>query len=375
MRRHLLATLVVLALIAAACSGGDDADSTTTSAETSSTAPSTTAAATTTQPSTTATSRPTTTTTRATTTTEGGPASPLNGIPDAEDEDLLDRRVMAVKIDNHPQARPQSGLLEADAVVEILVEGGFTRFLALFHDNDSTYLGPVRSARPTDAGILRPLGATFAFSGAQNWVINYLLAREIPVMGEGVEGMFRIGGRVAPHNLYADTNGLRNAADGRGYDDEFGNPLYEVAPWDELPSATADSITFSWDPYNTVTWEYDAADGLYYRSIDGREHTWISGQDGVEEQVAVPVLVVLVGRRYTASPPGNAPGSALPATETIGSGELLVFTEGTVLEGTWEREGIASTFLLRDAAGNPVSVPPGQPWISVFPDNRTIDWS
>jgi hypothetical protein len=373
MRRHPLAALVAVALIAAACSGGDEAGDSTSSSST--TAPSTTAA-----PDTTATTRATTTTSRPTTTTtaadvvEGGPASPLNGIPDATEE-LLDRRVMAVKVDNHPEARPQSGLLEADAIVEILVEGGFTRFLALFHDNDSEYLGPVRSARPTDAGILRPLGATFAFSGAQNWVINYLLAREIPVMGEGVEGYFRIGGRVAPHNLYADTSGLRNAAGGRGYDDEFGKPLYEVAPWDELPSATADTITFSWDPYNTVTWEYDDEDGLYSRFIDGREHTWISGQDGDEEQVAVPVLVVLVGRRYTASPPGNAPGSALPATETIGSGTLYVFFEGSVLEGTWEREGIASSFSLRDAAGNPVSVPPGLPWISVFPDNRTIDWS
>jgi hypothetical protein len=372
MRRHLLTTLVAVALVAAACSGGDDAESTTTSVPTS-TAPSTTAAPTTTQPPGTTTSRPTTTTT-AVDDFDTGPASPLNGIPDATEE-LLDRRVMAVKVDNHPESRPQSGLLEADAVVEILVEGGFTRFLALFHDNDSEYLGPVRSARPTDAGILRPLGATFAFSGAQNWVVNYLVAREIPVMGEGIEGLFRIGGRVAPHNLYADTSGLRNAADGRGYDDEFGVPLYDVAPWDPLPAGTADTITFSWDPYNTVTWEYSDEDDLYYRSIDGREHTWISGQDGVEEQIAVPVLVVLVGRRYTASPPGNAPGSALPATETIGGGDLYVFFEGSVLEGTWEREGIASTFLLRDADGNPVSVPPGLPWISVFPDNRTIDWS
>jgi hypothetical protein len=375
MRKHLLATLVAVELIAAACSGGDDAgDSTSSTTALTSTTAAPTTTATTRATTTTATTRPTTTTT-ATDEWDLGPASPLNGVPDAEDEDLIDRRVMAVKIDNHPQARPQSGLLEADAVVEILVEGGFTRFMALFHDNDSTYLGPVRSARPTDAGILRPLKATFTFSGAQNWVVNYLLAREIPVMGEGVEGLFRIGGRVAPHNLYADTNGLRNAADGRGYADEFGVPLYEVAPWDALPAATADTITFSWDPYNTVTWEYDDEDGLYYRFADGREQTWISGQDGVEEQIAVPVLVVLVGRRYTASPPGNAPGSSLPATETIGSGDLLVFFEGSVLEGTWEREGIASTFQLQDADGNPVSVPPGQPWISVFPDNRTIDWS
>ena len=66
------------------------------------------------------------------------------------------RRVIAFKVDNNLNARPQSGLQEADTVMEILVEGGMTRFLAFYMDKTSSYVGPIRSARPTDPNLVRP---------------------------------------------------------------------------------------------------------------------------------------------------------------------------------------------------------------------------
>src|SRR5680860_1000202 len=150
--------LVAVALLAAACSSGAD-DTTTTAAATSSTSEATT----TTAPTTTT---PTSTTT--TTTLAPGIGPTINGL-NAE-RDLYERRVVAVKIDNHPAARPQSGLQEADAVYEVLVEGGLTRFIAMFHQSDSEYVGPNRSGRPTDSGLMAPLGGPFQISGAQSWV-------------------------------------------------------------------------------------------------------------------------------------------------------------------------------------------------------------
>ena len=76
------------------------------------------------------------------------------------------RRVLAFKIDNNLNARPQSGIQEADSIFEILVEGGMTRFLAFFYDKTSDYLGPVRSARPTDPTLVRPYGGVLIVSGA-----------------------------------------------------------------------------------------------------------------------------------------------------------------------------------------------------------------
>ena len=114
------------------------------------------------------------------------------------------KRVIAFKIDNNINARPQSGLQEADAVHEILVEGGMTRFLAYFYDNTSKYLGPIRSARPTDPTMVRPYGGTLVVSGATAGLIPSIRELGVPVLEEQSNPvMFRISSRNAPHNLYA----------------------------------------------------------------------------------------------------------------------------------------------------------------------------
>ncbi|MCP3976979.1 MAG: DUF3048 domain-containing protein, partial [bacterium] len=141
---RLVALLMSFALLAAACSG-DGADPITTTTAITTLPPVSTTGATTVASSTTTTSTSTTTTT-----TTLGPQnpSPLNGL-NVEDPELLERRAIAVKVDNHWNARPQSGIQEADMVYELLVEGGLTRFIAVFHHSDSGYVGPIRSLRPT----------------------------------------------------------------------------------------------------------------------------------------------------------------------------------------------------------------------------------
>src|SRR5687768_10647918 len=82
---------------------------------------------------------------------------PLTGVEAADGVDI-DRPALAVKIDNAPPARPQAGLDAADIVYEELGEGGLTRFLTIFHCNDSGEVGPVRSARNVDPDILQEFG-------------------------------------------------------------------------------------------------------------------------------------------------------------------------------------------------------------------------
>jgi hypothetical protein len=358
---RILGLFAALALLAAACGGGSGAETTTT----------TTAAATT---SSSTTSSSSSTTTEAATTTRGtvpdvpdSLLSPLNGLPAVSEEGLA-RRVIAVKVDNHPMARPQSGLPEADAVVELLVEGGFSRFIALFHDNDSVYVGPVRSVRPTDSTIAAPLDATLIISGGQPWVQNLAVQRGVPLMSEGSAGFFRIGSRPSPHNLYGDTTVFRETADSRGFGDEFGNPFYEVDEWESLPETLAPTIELDWAPGHQVTWRFQ--DGEYLRWEGSAEHRWIS-QDGQSGgQLSADVLVILVGTQYTAT----GGGKSLPATETTGSGQAYVFSEGRVMSGTWTRASVQDSFTLTADDGSAMTVPPGRPWIQIFPHNRFLDW-
>lgn len=349
--RRLFLPLLALSLIAAACSGDEPAASTSTTPITT-----TTTSTTTTPPTTTTTTIP----------EAVGFPSPLNGLLH-ENEAELERRVMAVKIDNHWDARPQSGLQEADAVMELLVEGGLTRFISLFHSADSDYLGPIRSGRPTDPTLLKPLGATFTISGASEWVLTRIRSYGVPMIGEVRPQTFRIPERRAPHNLYGDTSLLRAHADERGISNDPPPPLFTFG---EVPpgASSAERVELDWSNSSTVVWEWD---GERYLRFNGEDpHEWRTAEEETG-QVSVDTLVVMKGRFYFFPAPY---GAALPSIDMVGRGEVLVFSQGKVYDGTWERATDTDPFVFTDASGEPLEVPSGIPWISFFPDTRTIRW-
>jgi len=352
--------LAVSALLAAACSGSEAGKSVAVAAVT--TLPPVTVP-------------PTTTTTSTTTTTTApptGPPSLLNGLPTAEDADLA-RRVIAVKVDNHPEARPQSGIQDAEAVIELLVEGGISRFIALFHEADTTYIGPIRSGRPTDPTLLRSLGATFQTSGGQSWVLSLINRSGVNLLGEQLPNTFRIprGGRAFERTLYGDTTAMRTAADSRGYANDP-----PPGPWFSFgePSAatgTAVEVALTWSSdWPDVRWEFDGEQ--YLRFNGDTPHEWVDEEDA-GAQIAIDTLLVLTAELYTASP-GGGDGTAVPALDTTGSGDAYLFYAGSVVEGTWERESIEDFFTLTTSDGGEMVLPPGRLWVSVFPAGRAISW-
>ena len=115
---------------------------------------------------------------------------------------------MTVKIDNAPQARPQSGIDKADLVYEEVVEGGVVRFAAVFHSNDADSIGPVRSVRAEDALIVTPLRGHFVYSGGSD-IFNDII-RKAPVglisEDDGPAGLLgRRRDRRSPYNLFTST--------------------------------------------------------------------------------------------------------------------------------------------------------------------------
>ena len=350
--RRLWALLVTsVLLVASACTRGG--------AETTTAAPTTTRAPTTTV-------RPTTTRPPTTTTTEPPATSPLNGLP-VEDEDLLERRVLAVKIDNHGNARPQSGLELADAVIEVPVEG-ITRFIALFLTNDVEFLGPVRSGRPSDGRLLNPLHATMAISGGQNWIIAGLNQQVEGLIGEVRPAMFRISGRSAPHDLYTSTLLLRELADERAYANE---PPPTWLHFGELPRAADDvsQVEMRFGNGFNVTWTYDQVEGRYQRVFGANPATYLD-QEGESQPLMADTLVVIIADRYTERAPAG--GTSVPAMDTVGSGEAFVFAGGKVVTGNWSRESESDLIELADEDGDPLPVPPGYLWISIVPTQNGI---
>lgn len=354
----LLLGLVAFALIAAACSSGSSQDSTTTTTTEATTT-------TTTQAETTTTSPATTTTTDAGTEVSGA----INGLP--ADESLIERRVVAVKIDNHIKARPQSGLELADAVFEIPVEGGITRFIALFHQSDSGYVGPNRSGRVTDSKIMASMsGSPIQISGAQGWVQSVFASDDVNVSYDTGFTTFRRQHRSAPHNLFTSTLLIRDYADERGWPDVNPGNLFTFGePTPGEGSATTIEVPFSGTPPSTWAW-----DGEQYLHYQGTEpHVWVTENDEETGQVAFDTLVVMKMTKYTARPASGS-GTPIPSVETVGTGDALVFYGGQVIAGSWERGSIEDRFTLTAEDGAELVLPPGRVWIHLQPDTETVTW-
>jgi len=349
--------LLAFALLVAACSSDSTEDTTTTT-----TAPTTTTTTTTLEDTTSSTSTSTTTTVPELVVSEA-----INGMPAPDDR--IDRRMVVVKIDNHPRARPQSGLEVADVVFEIPVEGGITRFMAMFHQSDLDYVGPNRSGRPTDSTIMTSLpGQPFQISGAQPWVQNIFSADDVNVVYDNGTTTYRESSRPRPNNLFTSTLLIRDWADERGWPDEGPGNLFvfgEPTPGEAEAVTIATPVSDGGIP----RWEWDGEH--YLRFHDDVPHEWVA-PDGEGGQVAFDTIVVMRMRRYTASPSGE--GTPVPAMETVGSGELFVFTGGEVISGTWERESKTDRFTLLTSDGDPLVLEPARIWVSLVPTSETVSW-
>ena len=350
--RQIVAGALALAMLAASCSGSDDeAVEPTTTEE----APVTTEA----PAETTTSTAPAVTLAPDQVVTDG---APLTGEP-FDDPAISERPALAVKIDNHPSARPQSGLDVADIVFEIRVEG-ITRFLAVFHSTNPDAIGPVRSSRTSDFGILTGLDTPlYASSGGNDYVANAL--RNLPIYSVTAMSRteyYRNGSRPAPHNLYTNTSDLFALAPA---------DATPPSPWFtyRAPSASVNAtgreliepITIAYRGGPLVTHTWDEALGGWLRTQDGQPHTNSEG-----EQLAPENVVIFVSKYVT------SPADAIsPELVSDGSGQLFVLTDGVVIEGTWSRESNEAKPVLLDSTGGPISLTPGQTW-ALYPESGDV---
>ena len=285
------------------------------------------------------------------------------------------KRVIAFKIDNNINARPQSGLQEADAVHEILVEGGMTRFLAFFYDNTSKYLGPIRSARPTDPTMVRPYGGTLVVSGATTGLIPSIRELGVPVLEEQSSPvMFRISSRSAPHNLYADTELVRQKIEDRGFYflQPGPGPLYPFGLNQNNWVDGADKITIKYSEFTTIIWKLDSDKysrfiiDNYSNNKEATAHNFISQDGNYTDILKTETVVVIQGPLY------KDKATTLPSVLTVGVGNAYVFNQGKYIEGSWRRGDISEPFVLTDINGNDIQVPPSTQWVHILPNEGLV---
>jgi hypothetical protein len=254
----------------------------------------------------------------ATETTAAGEVSPPTS--DGAEPTGTGPSLIAVKIDNAPEARPQIGLAEASLVIEVPVEGGLTRFTALYEDGSFPQVaGPVRSVRPVDADLVAPLSSVMAATGGQRFVVQGLAGSGVSVATPDTAPGYQALERPVPYNLFVDLSQIQSvypAAAATG----------EAIPVGEVPAgADASSITI---PYaSEVSWTF--ADGVYGRSEGGEVFEVLSDPFGEASQLTAETVVVLFAAQRSAGYT-DTNGADVPTFDVIGSGDLLVFHGGQV---------------------------------------------
>ena len=336
-----------------ACSSGGNAESTTTTASPSTT--STTPRTTTTTPRTT-TSSSSTTSTSTTTTLPVVLRMPLTGDPVSSTAEIPARPALVVKIDNHPTARPQAGMNNADIIFEEIVEGQLTRFAAVFHASDADPVGPIRSGRSQDVDMLGPLNSpAFAWSGGNAGVRSLIRNSDFIDLDAGfTPGYYRRSGRGGtPHNLYSSTSALWANVPAEAM--SAPPAIFSYLRPEETFSGEAATIIDIPMAGVRVRWEWDADDGVYRRFQNENSHETES--DG---QVVADNIVVM-GVDYFPS----AIDRRSPEAQTLGSGPVLVFAGGVMRVGVWIHLDRLDPYGLVAADDSIIGLPAGRTFVEL----------
>lgn len=287
--------------------------------------------------------------------------APLTGL-EVPDEATTKSNITGIMIENSPNARPQSGLQQADTVYEAIAEGGITRFAALYQQNRPELIGPVRSLRmyyldwmtPYDAGIAHVGGSLYALQEVRNGSHKDL----DQFFNAGT--YWRSTDRYAPHNVYTSFARLDALNAQRGYTQ---SNAQAIARQDTMPTgatAHAVQVIMSGALYNS-SWQYDAASNTYLRSQAGAPHI-----DREKGQISTQVLVVLKQQMDTIMEDGWRENY-----HTSGTGDAVIISGGKAVEVTWHKENMQKQFFFTSKTdGKPFPLPRGKVWISAVPINE-----
>ena len=307
---------------------------------------------------------------KATTTTTAAPkpTCPLTGVAPAGGT-VPQRPALAVKVDNYVDARPQSGLDKTDVMFEEPVEGGITRFVAVFQCQNADSVGPIRSARQIDIGILGQLGNPgLVHVGGIDPVLNNITNAGIPNLDLGAFGQVitHPSGRYAPYSTYSSTEQLYGIAP------KSSTPPKPIFTYSTSVPAGAQGVTSVHIPFSgnsDVTWNWNPTDATWLRFYNGTVPD--KNADGVQNQ-ASNVIAQTVNVTYGPWTENAQGGLEVQAVLSGTSGPAVVYRNGVQIPATWSRASNADPTIYKDSSGKTISMAPGRTWVELVPAGITI---
>lgn len=294
----------------------------------------------------------------------------LDGLIVAKED--ANRYPVAVMIENLSSIRPQKGLSKASIVYETIVEGGITRFMAIFGGEQAKEIWPVRSARPYYLEWASEYKALYAHCGGSPEALQLISAYYEPDLNQMYNPQYFWRGRgSSPHNLYTSTELLTYALRDKGYLDKKPNFLMwsfkDSKKLDERPDEEKFiKINFSSYPY-MVEYKYDKKTNDYLRFNGGVAHIdLLTGQ----QLRAKNVIVQIVPPVWPLSS-----GKGRVGIDVVGENKVLVFRDGEVIEGKWYKKDRDSRTLFYDQNNKEIQLNRGQIWIEIIPEDRSVEYN
>ncbi len=294
-------------------------------------------------------------------------------------ETVQDARPLAIMVENSPDSRPQSGLIYADMIFEVVDEGGVTRYVAVYSSYDTEIVGPVRSARPYYAEIARGFDPIYAFWGTYPEGYDVIKSLDMDVLDGNSDAYVNYtnsGWRdysrsnITEHTAFMSTIKLKEDASEYGYSLKGGqSPLrFKIDAVDSERGDISDiSIDFSYDNYR-VDFEYDRENNNYLKFTGGSPH--VDYETG--RQIAVNNVIVMI--TDIEGPIDQYGHMVVRTTGTSDINKAFFFMDGKVIEGTWERTSAFDPFKYKDNDGNLVLFNRGSTWVAIIQDTGRVSY-
>ncbi|WEG12387.1 DUF3048 domain-containing protein [Pullulanibacillus sp. KACC 23026] len=291
------------------------------------------------------------------------PVYPLTGLPA---KGPINNRVIGVMINNYYLARPQSGLQQADIVIEALAEGRITRFLALFQSQRPPIIGPVRSARPYYIQLNQGFGGIYVAFGWSPQAKSILQNGDIDyIQGLYHDGTWfkRVTFREAPHNAYTSSADLEKGAKASGFSltqSVKPLPFLSTEEQSKLKGETVNKVTITYSSDNVVSYAYNPKDELFYRQINGKQ---AEDRESLTPLSAANVFIVSAKHTFIDKYPRRA-------IDLTSGGPAYLLQKGKLQRVEWKNVGGR---LLPYKNGHPLGFVPGQTWINIVESSPGLE--
>lgn len=282
-----------------------------------------------------------------------------------------DSRPIAVMIDNNINAMPQAGLIEADIVYEIIVEGGESRLMLILQDKDLDKIGPIRSARHYFLDYALENDAIYVHYGwspqAQEDIAS-LGVNNINGIYESSTAFWRVTDKYAPHNAVTSTDAILEIANREGYrtSKNKDNVLNYVVDEVELDDGeVANTVTIPYSFGNVVEYEYDKDLKEYVRYSRGEKQVdWDTGKT-----VTTKNIIIEKARNSTLD---DGSGKGRQTLDNLEELDGYYITNGKAIEITCDKTSRSGQTVYKDLEGNAIDVNDGKTFIQICPLDAEI---